>query len=342
MAPPSEKDTVSIAFVRAALAGLERRGGDPATVLVAAGIPTNLLASDHSRVSATSFGALWLAIAAAIDDELFGMDTRRMKVGSFALLCRAAVRAPNLEAALDLVAQTFNVVMDDARVHLHGPPGDARLVVEERSDRALPFRVFAHETILIMLHGVACWLIGRRIPIRQAAFAYPRPAWSREYLSMYATDCVFDAAASSITFAARTLDAAVVQDPASTREFLRDAPHNFIVKYKDAKSFAARIRRRLRGASPALWPQFADLSEEFGVAESTLHRRLEQEGTSFREIRDALRRDLAIDKLTHSDASVADIAEGLGFAEPSAFHRAFKQWTGVRPGDYRREAHASP
>jgi AraC-like DNA-binding protein len=337
MAPPSEKDTVSIAFVRAALAGLARRGGDSAAVLVAAGIPANLLGSDQSRVSAASFGALWLAIAAAIDDELFGTDARRMKVGTFALLCRAAVQAPTLEAALHLVVQTFNIVMDDAQVQIHGAPGDARLVVEERSDRPLAFRVFAHETILIMLHGVACWLIGRRIPIRHAAFAYAQPAWWREYLSMYSQDLEFDAAASSITFAARTLDAAIVQDAAAARTFLRDAPHNFIVKYKDAKSFAARIRRKLRDTAPVAWPGFATLSDEFGVAESTLHRKLELEGTSFREIRDALRRDLAIDRLTHSDASVADIAEGLGFAEPSAFHRAFKQWTGVRPGDYRRE-----
>lgn len=337
MPPAGEKDSVSIWFVREALAGLIRRGGDAAPALAAAGIPANLLTSDQSRVSAASFGALWLAIAAAIDDELFGMDVRRMKVGSFALLCRAAVKAATLREALDLVVQCFNVFMDDARVRVEVQAGAANVFVEERGERDLAYRVFAHETILIMVHGVTCWLIGRRIPLRDADFAYPRPAWWREYQSMYAPELAFEAPATRMAFAARTLDAAIVQDDASTRVFLREAPHNFIVKYKDATSFSARIRRKLRDTPPAEWPGLAALSDEFGVAESTLHRRLEQDGTSFREIRDALRRDLAIDRLTHSDASVADIAGDLGFAEPSAFHRAFKLWTGVRPGDYRRD-----
>jgi AraC-like DNA-binding protein len=53
-------------------------------------------------------------------------------------------------------------------------------------------------------------------------------------------------------------------------------------------------------------------------------------------IKDALRRDLAIEQLSHGDLPVPEIARAVGFAEPSAFHRAFKQWTGVRPGEYRR------
>jgi AraC-like DNA-binding protein len=76
------------------------------------------------------------------------------------------------------------------------------------------------------------------------------------------------------------------------------------------------------------------------VGLSTLHRKLDQEGVIFRDIKDSLRRDLAIDRLTHSNASVAQIAGELGFAEPSAFHRAFKTWTGVRPGDYRQRSAA--
>ena len=62
----------------------------------------------------------------------------------------------------------------------------------------------------------------------------------------------------------------------------------------------------------------ADLVKELGVAMATI------------------RRDLAISQLCHSDKSVLEIAHELGFAEASAFHRAFKKWTGTRPGEYRR------
>jgi AraC-like DNA-binding protein len=334
------KDSVSIWFVRAALRGLEAKGLARAPLLEAAGIPESLLASDQSRVAAERFGALWLGIAAALDDELFGLDARRMKVGSFAMLSRAAARAENLRGALKLAVQFFNICMDDARVTLIEDDDHAALEVEElRADaRPAAFTVFAHETLLIMLHGLMCWLVGRRITLDRAAFAYPRPVWWPEYRSMYANDLRFDAERSAIAFDARVLDASVVPDEAAVREFLREAPHNFIVKFKDRNSWSAHIRRRLRACPPSDWPDLGQIAEELGVGLSTLHRKLDHEGAIFRDIKDSLRRDLAIDRLTHSTVSVAQIATELGFAEPSAFHRAFKLWTGVRPGDYRRGA----
>jgi AraC-like DNA-binding protein len=334
------KDSVSIHFVRAALAGAEAQGLQREPLLQGAGIPESLLASDHSRIAAERFGALWLGIAAALDDELFGLDGRRMKVGSFAMLARACARAENLHGALRLAVQFFNITMDDARVSLVEGGDEARLEMEELLRRRRPpaFTVFAHETLLIMLHGLMCWLVGRRITLDRADFAYPRPAWWIEYRSMYANDLRFDTARSAIRFDARVLDANVVPDEAAVREFLREAPHNFIVKFKDRNSWSAHVRRRLRTCPPSDWPDLGRIAEELGVGLSTLHRKLDQEGAIFRDIKDSLRRDLAIDRLTHSDASIALIASELGFAEPSAFHRAFKQWTGVRPGDYRQRA----
>jgi AraC-like DNA-binding protein len=335
----AEKGSVSIWFVRQAVAGMRRRGQDPAPELAAAGIPANLLQSEQSRVSPASFGALWLGIAARLDDEFFGLDARRMKVGSFALLCRMCILAPRLRQALQLAVQFFNAVLDDQKLEWAEEADGAcvRIVELNPSHRPPEFQVFAHETALIMLHGLLCWLVGRRIPIEHAAFRHARPPWWREYLLMYSTELRFESEQTEIRFAVRQLDAPVIQDEASAREFLREAPHNFIVKFKDPKSWSARVRQRLRSAPPEQWPSFAELAAEFDVASSTLHRKLELEGASFREIKDDLRLDLAIDRLTHSDASVAEIASDLGFAEPSAFHRAFKTWTGVRPGDYRRK-----
>ena len=64
-------------------------------------------------------------------------------------------------------------------------------------------------------------------------------------------------------------------------------------------------------------------------------RRLESEGTSYQGIKDQLRRDAAIHHLCNSTLGIAEISGLLGFQEPSAFHRAFKKWTGAQPGEYR-------
>jgi AraC-like DNA-binding protein len=155
---------------------------------------------------------------------------------------------------------------------------------------------------------------------------------------VYAGDVGFDAAQTVFTFDAIDLEAPVVQTERSAKEFLQRAPRNFIVKYQNPRSLAARIRRRLRGTPAEQWPDFDALAADFRMSASTLRRRLDEEGQSIRMIKDALRRDLAIRQLTRSQQTVGEIAQALGFAETSAFHRAFRQWTGVSPGDYRRRA----
>jgi AraC-like DNA-binding protein len=66
-----------------------------------------------------------------------------------------------------------------------------------------------------------------------------------------------------------------------------------------------------------------------------MRRRLKLEGHTYQSIKDDLRRDIAIAELQDTDHTIADIAAAVGFAEPSAFHRAFRKWTGMRPTDYR-------
>ena len=58
-------------------------------------------------------------------------------------------------------------------------------------------------------------------------------------------------------------------------------------------------------------------------------------GQGYQAIKDDLRRDIAIEYLARPDLTLIDIANLLGFSEPSTFHRAFKKWTGVAPGEYR-------
>lgn len=336
MAGTTEKGSVAIAFVIKAVAALRRRGVDELPILRAVGIQPHLLQSEHSRVPAAAYSALWLAVASALDDEFFDLDSRRVKVGSFATLCRLTVHAGNLREALNRAIGFFNLLLDDTQLRLE-PRGElVRIGISHPTHRVLPDQVFAHETLLVLLHGVLCWLVGRRIIIRQAQFGYTRPQWWREYLAMYSTDLRFAQPQTCILIDAAYLDVPVKQNEKTAREFLRSAPYNIILKYKDDRSWALRIRRRLRNTQPANWPNFEQLADELKVASSTLHRRLEAEGESFQRIKDELRRDMAINHLSDGNESVAEIAAALGFAETSAFHRAFKQWTGVSPGDYRR------
>jgi AraC-like DNA-binding protein len=334
---PGEPGTVAICFVAAALREVRERGLNADDLLQQVGLSPALLHSPQARVSARQYGALWRLIASTLDDEFFGEDSRRMKAGSFAMICHAALGCKSLGSALERTLRFYALVLDDISAALAHQGAEGSIAL--RDLHTGPTRVFAHETLLMLVHGLACWLVGRRIPIERAEFGYAEPAHSAEYRSMYSTDLRFDAPRTRIIFDAGYLALPIVQNQRTIKEFLRSAPENILVKYKNRGSLSARLRRRLRQALPGEVPDFDAVAEEMNFTCATLRRRLHEEGTSYQLIKDQLRRDLAISYLSHSKRTAMDIGLELGFSERSAFHRAFKKWTGASPGEFRRRSH---
>lgn len=336
-----QKGSVSVYFVKSALEPVLKRGMDVTSLLQEAGISLAVLHATQGRVTAQNFSALWLGVARALDDELFGQDSRRMKVGSFSMLSHILVDCKNLSAALLRMSRFFNLLLDDFECGMETSGRNVFLTVREKPQGPSP-RVFGYETLLMLQHGLACWLIGRRIPVTAAAFAYPEPSRSAEYQYMYSEKLSFNQSITSLCFDRSYLNLPIVQNERTVKEFVRNAPANIVLKYKNSNSLAAQIRRRLRSAKNIEWPEFESIAQSLGMTPTTLRRRLDDEGESFQRIKDQLRRDMAIDYLCHSQKSVAAIASELGFSEASAFHRAFKKWAGASPKEYRLRAHEKP
>jgi AraC-like DNA-binding protein len=333
----SEKGTIAISLVAEAVRCVERCGADPLPLLAAARIAPHLLASPGARVSSAQYGALWSAVGRALDDEFFGQDSHPMKSGSFIAMCQAALGARNGAQALARTTGFMRLVLDDMRVEVQATSERVRLAYRLR-DGVQDKPMFAYATYFILVYGVVSWLVGRRIPILSARFSCADPGAGLEYRPMFCDDLRFDQPESFVDLAPGFLDLPVVQTAQSLKTFLREAPASFIVKYRDPGSVAARVRRALRGRPAAEWPGSQGLAEKLGMAEATLRRRLSREGYTYQSIKDALRRDMAIAALQAGHMTIADIAAAIGFAEPSAFHRAFRKWTGARPTDYRAKS----
>ncbi|MEA3090683.1 MAG: hypothetical protein QOJ04_2025 [Caballeronia sp.] len=340
----NERGTIAGDFVEEALRCAERRGVARAALLEQAGINPATLAAPlaracapaRSRVSAAQYGRLWSAVADALDDEFFGQDSHPMRRGSFTLLSHAALGSRDAGEALTRIAGFLRLVLDDLRCEIDTDTNRVRIrLVDTASETRSPRPMFAYATAFIMIYGLLCWLVGRRIPVLAAHLRCPEPAASDEYRLMFCDAMFFDQPVSYVDLAPDCATLPVVQTAATLKVFLREAPANFIVKYRHPDSLAARIRRILRQAPPVDWPDSEAMAAALNMAEATLRRHLKQEGATYQSIRDALRRDLAIARLADTTQTIAEIAHALGFAEPSAFHRAFRKWTGVRPTAYR-------
>ncbi len=358
--------TVSIAFVRGAVLRLNAQ--QCRSALTDAGIAAELLVVPDARVPASAFAKLWLVVAHQLDDEFFGLDSRRMKVGSFAMLCHALVGQPTVAAALRQALRALSLFFDDMGATLRVSAGTASLVISNHVGAGLwgtlagrgaagiapglagptaantqDARRFADETLLVMLHGVLCWLAGRRVPLARVDWAYPQPAHADEYRRMFSPLQRFDAPATAIHFDARVLQAELSVNAASLKAFLRDAPQSVFLKQVVSTGVSDRVRRLCRAAldrsDPA--PTLLMLARELGLSAATLRRRLEDEGATWGHLKDEVRRDLALHHLAAGRLSVGDIAALLGFNDASTFYRAFRKWTGTAPGAWRTAALAA-
>ncbi|WP_085489873.1 AraC family transcriptional regulator [Paraburkholderia susongensis] len=330
----SDKGTISVSLVEETLALARARGLDALPLAEAAGIAAPMLASPKSRVSSAQYGALWAGIARALDDEFFGQDSHPMKSGSFIAMTQMALGARNGAQALARAVGFMRLVLDDLGATIETHAQHVRLKFVEREGAAAP-AMFAYATYFILVYGLVCWLVGRRIPLLEARFRCAAPPAAHEYELMFCERMHFGEPESYVDLEPAFLELPVIQTTRSARAFLRDAPGSFIVKYRNAGSLAARVRKALRALPTANWPAADQMAARLHVAEATMRRHLKQEGYTYQSIKDALRRDIAIEQLQRTHRTIADIANAVGFAEPSAFHRAFRKWTGMRPADYR-------
>lgn len=328
-----EKDSVSLYFVQAALHGLRGRPDRIEAVLAEAGISRELIKDDNARVAVANFAKLWVAVARELDDEFLGLDSHGMPNGSFALICRNLIHANNLGQALRWCLRNLRLFLKDVQGNL-SVRGD-RAVITLQSRHTEPYiRSIAEETFLTIVLGVLCWLAGRRLPIDHSQFGHPRPAHGDDHL-FWGANLTYESTHTEIEFAASYLDLPLVQDQSTLREFLRSSPRWLIVRFSNRDGLSNQVYKQLRHCGHEQWPTLAVMANEHGMSIASFRRQLQREGFSFQELKDEVRRSIAFECLRNPSMSITEIAERSGFQEASAFHRAFRQWTGESPGTYR-------
>ncbi|MFG5409784.1 AraC family transcriptional regulator [Piscinibacter sakaiensis] len=332
---PDTRPTISIVQVEHILQGARRQGLDVARILAQAGLSPALLAAPLSRVSQAQYASLIRVLRRTTRDEFWGLCNRAVPVGTFGECCRLLVHCGNLGAALRTGFRYYHRVLPDfvARLVVERGLAHLRLHTRGEADGRLDY---AERVFMFFSFGLGSWLVARRIPVAQVNYAGPPPPQANDTARVFGAPVRYEQPYTGFSIEARWLELPVVQNTQSLAEFLRLAPANLIVRYRDRTSLTERTRQLLRGELHGELPTLEEVGRRLAVPPQTLRRRLREEGQGFQALKDDLRRDAAIEYLARPDLTLMDIAAQLGFSEASTFHRAFKKWTGVAPGEYRQ------
>ncbi|MFI2616433.1 AraC family transcriptional regulator [Streptomyces sp. NPDC018584] len=332
--------TITVHHVRAVLRGAQRHGLDTVPLLREAQIPPLLLSDDRARVTAPQFARLFRELYRATQDEFLGLGSAVSRPGTFAMMCHASLGCADLGAAVRRGVTFYGLFPGGPDLSLERRGAEA--VFGVRSDLEQDY--FLAECLLIIWHRLCSWLIGRRIPLRWAEFRHPPPPHRDEYEALFGCPVRFGAERTGAGFPAHWLDAPLVRDEAALDEMLRRAPFELLSRREYGTTVAEQVGRALARSlrsSPRL-PSLGEIAARLAVSPATLRRRLAEEATSYQRLKDAVRRDAAIAGLAEGGEPIAELAARLGFSEDTAFHRAFRRWTGTTPGAYRTERERQP
>ena len=323
-----------MAFARAIVAAYRRHGADPAQALQLAQITPAQLAKAEARISARQLEALSAAAMQELDDEGLGAFGRRLPWGSYGMLARASLTAPDLGTALRRWCRHHGLLTDDIRLELHVAGGTARIALQEHRPLPREVRELSHAFLLRNVHGLACWYVDSRIPLQGAAFPFPAPPHADAYPHMFPGEVRFDAPAAEIRFDAQYLALPLRRDEKALAQMLQRALSITVLQYRRDRLLVPQVRQALL-AHPERAHSAEALAELLNVSPRTLHRQLKEEGASLQQLKDEVRLERAKDLLWRTDRPIKQVAAAVGFRNEKSFGRAFRAWVGSSPARFR-------
>ncbi|GAB4404353.1 MAG: AraC family transcriptional regulator [Rhodoferax sp.] len=311
-------------------------------LMAAAGFDPAWLDDPDARMPLAVETRLWDEAAQRSGDPTLGLSAASdIRPGMFQVLDYAVRTAPDLGSALQRLAR-YNRLLHDVATFEIQPQGPAVRIEHRFTDpRVQPSR-HAVEFTLASLVVVASQIGATRVRALAVEFAHPALGPATAYRALFGVNPRFDASRSCLVLDAQTLRRPV---PAAEPELSR-----IVTAHADAllarldgppASWSEQVRRVLLRGMHGERATLPAVARELGLSARSLQRRLHDEDAGFAALLDEVRRTLALQWVGQDKLALGEVAYLLGFSEPSAFHRAFRRWTGLTPQTLRRRRRAS-
>jgi AraC-like DNA-binding protein len=330
---------VSTRAVRPLLGYIKGKGCDVPAFLRDHGIDPLIFNDPDARLPHATASRLWPAAAQLVNDPDLGLHVAEgIRSGTFGVLEYAVRTSENVGAGFERLFRYHRMLHDVAEVKLSIYGDHAAFSHRLPGPHFLPREVAEYV--------VAGWLVTSRrasgvnwTPLR-VRFPHETPADVSEHRRLFGCPLEFGFERSELLFARELLDVPLLNTDADLQAILEAQVVAALETLPRVEATTEGVRRRLAAALCHGPPTLEQIAPQMHMSSRTLHRRLNEESTSFRQVLTEVRRELATRHLTERRLAIGEIAFLLGFSEPSAFHRAFKRWTGHAPLNYRAQAHA--
>jgi AraC-like DNA-binding protein len=284
---------------------------------------------------------LWEAVMRLVNDPGFPIFlARRLTPADYETIGFACMTRATLGEALKQAIRYHRIWTDGSRWDLEERNGTSTvaLVLDD------PMRLGARcgtEHVLAEIINAGRVLTGKEWAPREVWLRHPRPRDVTAHERFFGAPVRFDRPASALVFDSSIFDQPLIKSDPRLATFFERQAEEMLARFERSSLTGVmlfRLREYLTKGVRSGLPSLESAASHLGVSTRTLRRRLQDEGTTFQDVLDQTRCELAKRYLLAERLAVGEVAFLLGFSEPSAFHRAFKRWTGQTPVTYRRSA----
>lgn len=330
--------TISSRYVKNMLEGAVIMGFSAEEILKSQGIPLQILTNPKLRISTLSFAKLERAIIECLRDETWGLLVKPQAPGGTRLVALACLASRTVGEAMQTWIKGINL-LDNSLTACFDNTSEESCFVMNCYPKPGVSEHFVLEAILTTFHRFHCWLAREFLPIAKIELAYPAPSHVDEYRFLfYGAPVLFGRQQNALFFDDRTLALECRRNRQNLDELFENFQTKLLTQSRQGSSLVMRVRLWMErcfreGTGTA---QLMQAAEHFELKPQTLRRRLKDGGTTFQQLKEEVRRDVAIHLINERKLSIEAIGFQLGYSESSTFIRAFKGWAGLTPLNYRK------
>lgn len=283
----------------------------------------------EARIPLARQDELWEALCAASDDALVGLRLgSALQVGHLDMVGALLMSCETLGEALEALLEYYPIIGQGSEFALQAQVGGVLLVYRPSYRTRRAERV---EAVLASLVHLTAWITGGRVLPQRVEIAHAARGDAQRYADLLGVAPRFAASDDALGFADADLRIPLIQANGPMREHLRQLADEQLRRL-GAQSLAAQVQRLLQEH-----PQWGKerVAEHLNLSGRHLNRKLAEEGSSFKLLREQVLHGMA-ERLLRESPRLAEVAERLGFSDESAFAKAFRRWTGMTPGQFRQ------
>ncbi len=339
---PSPGPTVGAGFARGLFEFAVSRGADRAELSRRTGVTAEVLADQDARVPMAAYVAIMRQGVALSGDPALALHYgEAVNIARVSIVGHIGRGAETMAEALQQLNRYVRLIVEtDAATEIPDRfsifwEGDRRWLVDTRQNaNAFPELTESAFSQLIC-HTREFGHEANRPMVREAHVTHARPAHWAEYERVWQAPVVFGAARNALLMDPDWEHYRVARTDPYVTAVLAEKADRMIAELDEGQTMAGRVRKVLQSLFETREAGIEAVVRELGVSRQTLYRRLKEEGVTFEDLLDEMRRKMAIHHLGGGRVSVNETAYLVGFSDPGSFSRAFKRWTGMSPRDWK-------